>query len=469
MLLFQYKKNNKKSPLNTIKHFSTIKKTMKQTLLFLSKFYIVFFLLNVFFLQAQNLEKKQTDNSKIIVLKGGTAHIGNGEVIENSIIIIENGKIKDIGTVKNINDLPTNVETIDLNGKEIYPGFIAANTNIGLSEIGAVRATNDYDETGSFNPNVRSIIAYNTDSEVTPTVRSNGVLLAQITPSGGAVSGQSSIVELEAWNWEDAAYKMDDAIYMAWPRMFSYSWKERKNKENEKYSEQIAELEQTFAEAKAYCENKKPQTKNLKLEAMCDLFSKNKKLYIKTDYIKEMVAAVQFAKIYDLKLVIVGGRDAWMATDILKENNVAIVINKTHTLPSRSHEDVDLPYKLPKILQDAGILYCITVGSGWDGFWDQRNISFEAGTAAAYGLTKEEALMTITSNAAKILGIDQTVGTLEKGKDATLIVSKGDALDMRTQHIEQAFIRGRAVDLDNKQKKLYRKFMDKYGKEIKQN
>ena len=157
-----------------------------------------------------------------------------------------------------------------------------------------------------------------------------------------------------------------------------------------------------------------------------------------------------------------------MATDILKENNVAIVINKTHALPSRSHEDVDLPYKLPKILQDAGILYCITVGSGWDGFWDQRNISFEAGTAAAYGLTKEEALMSITSNAAKILGIDETVGTLEKGKDATLIVSKGDVLDMRTNHMEQAFIRGRSVDLDNKQKKLYRKFMNKYDKEIKQ-
>ncbi|MGB1204984.1 MAG: amidohydrolase family protein [Chitinophagales bacterium] len=441
---------------------------MKQTLTSLSKIYILLFLLNGFFLQAQSVEKTQVNDNKSIVLKGGTAHIGNGEVIENSLIILENGKIKDIGTVASITDLPENAETIELAGKEIYPSFIAANTNMGLAEIGAVRATRDYQETGVFNPNVRSIIAYNTDSEVTPTVRSNGVLLAQVTPNGGAVSGQSSIVELEAWNWEDAAYKMDDAIYMAWPRMFSYSWKERKIKKNEKYEKQTSDFEQTFAEAKAYCSNKNGGTTNLKLEAMCDLFSKNKKLYVKTDYIKEIVAAVHFAKKFELELVIVGGQDSWMATDILKDNNVAIIINKTHNLPRRADEDVDLPYKLPKILQDAGILYCITVGSGWDGFWDQRNISFEAGTAAAYGLTKEQALMSITSNAAKILGIDETVGTLEKGKDATLIVSKGDALDMRTHHIEQAFIRGRSVDLDNKQKKLYRKFMTKYEKEIKQ-
>lgn len=164
-------------------------------------------------------------------------------------------------------------------------------------------------------------------------------------------------------------------------------------------------------------------------------------------------------------MVIVGGDDAWMATDILKNNNIPVIVKRTQALPSRSDEDIDLPFKLPKLLQDAGVLYCITIGDDSDAFWDQRNLPFHAGQAVPNGLTKEEAIAAITSSPAKILNIEDRTGTLEKGKDANIIVSTGDVLDMRSSNIEHAFIQGRAIDLDNKQKALYRKFMDKYDLE----
>lgn len=400
-----------------------------------------------------------------VVLTGATIHVGNGDVIENGLIQIENGSIVSIGDAASTRLVGEADTSINVSGKHIYPGFIALNTTMGLVDIAAVRATRDYYETGTLNPNVRSVIAFNTDSRVIPTVRSNGVLMTQVTPQGGFVSGQSSVVQLDAWNWEDAIYTLDDGMHINWPRMFYYKgwWAEPGGiEDNEDYTDQLNDIKALMSEAKAYCKGSHSE-ENLKLEAMCRLFSGEQKMYVRVSYIKEIIDAVSLLKEFDIDVVIVGGSDAWMATDILKEYDVPVVINKTHNLPNRSHEDVDIAFRLPKILQDAGITYAITVGSGWDGFWDQRNLAFEAGTAAAYGLSKEEALASITLNAAKILGIDDKVGSLEVGKDATLLVSEGDVLDMRTSNIGMALIHGRLVDLDNKQKALYRKFMTKYG------
>lgn len=404
--------------------------------------------------------------SKKIVLTGGVAHLGNGKVIENSVIVLEGGKITAIGDGRTVKIDAKDADILDISGKQVYPGFISAGTAVGLSEIGAVRATQDRNEVGALNPNVRSLIAYNTDSEVLPTLRSNGLLLAQVAPQGGIISGQSSVVQLDAWNWEDAAYKTDEGIWLNWSQMFTYQgwWAEQGGiKINEKYGEQVAEIKAFFEEAKAWCQSPNHPEANLRMEAMCGLFSGSKKLYVNVDYVKEIIDVVNFAKEYGVQLVIAGGSDAWKVPDLLKENKVAVIINQTHNLPNRDDEDFDLPYKLPKLMQDAGILYCITVGAGFDAYWQQRNLPFQAGTAAAFGLTKEQAIQAITLNAAKILGIDQSTGSLEEGKDATLIVAKGDVLDMRSSNIELAFIQGRQIDLDNKQKALYRKFMGKYG------
>lgn len=394
-----------------------------------------------------------------ITLVGGTAHIANGDVIENCVIQFKDGKITFVGKAgESVPD--DNSRFINIAGKHVYPGIIAPNTTLGLNEIDAVRATRDYRETGTVNPNVRSIISYNTDSRIIPTVRSNGILVAQVIPVGGLISGTSSVVELDAWNWEEAAYKSDLAVHVNWPSIFNTRgwWAEPGGREeNKDYKKTVNELYDYFEQAKAYYAENIHLEKNLRFEAMCGLFNGEKKLIVHTNGSKEIMAAVDFKKYFNLDVIIAGGKDAWMVAGILRQNKIPVILGSLHALPSRAEDDIDLPYKTPYMLHQAGVEFCFSM----QGSWEQRNLIFMAGTAAAYGLNKEEALMSITANTARILGLEN-LGTLEAGKDATLIISTGDILDMRTSNIETAFIRGREIDLDNKQKALYRKFRDKY-------
>ncbi|MBL4734606.1 MAG: amidohydrolase family protein, partial [Flavobacteriales bacterium] len=395
------------------------------------------------------------DNEKTILFLNGTAHLGNGEVIENAAIAFKGSKLSLVADARLIRIDKSAFDTIiEIPGKHVYPGFIAPNSTLGLVEIGAVRATRDFREVGSMNPNVRSIIAYNTDSKITPTVRSNGVLLAQITPRGGRISGTSSVVELEGWNWEDAVYKMDDGIHLNWPKAFTRKWDwggPGPSKKNEKYEKQLIFIRTFFEKCKAYSESKVAE-RDLKMEAMSGLFSGKKSLFIHVNDANGIAQAVHFYKKSGVKkMVIVGGEDAWKVTDILKENDIAVMVRRVHSQPSRDFEDIDLPYRLPALLHEAGILFCLE-NSGDMEAAGTRNLPFYAGTAITYGLPPEEAVKAITSNTARILGIDATVGTLEVGKDATFIISTGDALDVLTNNIEYAFVRGKSIDLDNHQK-----------------
>ena len=402
------------------------------------------------------------DQKDDILIMNGVAHIGNGKVIINSVIGIKKGKIVLIGdaTTVKINKSEYQV-VVDASGKQIYPGLINLNSNIGLMEIELVRATRDYNEVGELNPNVRSIIAYNTDSKITPTVRSNGVLLSQVVPEGGIISGQSSVVELDAWNWEDAVYKMDEGIHLNWPRMniVPNHPKETEEIQKQKIQSAINAVELLFKEAKAYSLNAAPEEINRRFESMRGLFNGSKTLYIHCNYIREIVSSVSMIKPYNIRMAIVGGADSYRVTELLKTNNVSVILKRTHSLPPREDDDIDIAYKLPSILKKAGIRFAISV----DGSWQTRNLMFNAGSSAAYGLTKEEALESITLTPAKILGISERVGSLEEGKDATLFISDGDALDVLTNNVTKAFIRGKDIDLDNIQKQLYRKYMKKFG------
>ncbi len=403
--------------------------------------------------------------SKPVIITGATIHIGNGQVISNGYIAFDKGKITAIGegAASNTNG----ADIIDGTGKQVYPGFICPITTLGLVEIEeGARGTEDDSETGELNPDARSIVAYNTDSKVIPTVRSNGILLAQPTPSGGVMSGESSVVQLDAWNWEDAAYKTDIGIHLTWPvarvqgrRRPAAVGAGPQESPAERAQKAMDAIYNLFAEAKAYSEMAKPEVTNVRFEAMRGLFNGGKKLFVNAEGAKEMVQAVAFAKKFGLSLVIVGGNESYLVTQVLKDNNVPVIIKETQRLPDKDEDDVYLPYKLPKILQDAGVLYGLT----GIGFWRQRNLPFEAGEAVGYGLTKEQALSMITINNAKILGIDKTTGTLEVGKDANLFISSGDALDMLTLDVTKAFIQGRDINLDNLHKQLYKKFSDKYG------
>ncbi len=409
--------------------------------------------------QAQTPAKPQT---KPIVLQNGVLHLATGEVLTNASLRFEQGIITAVGSQVSTEG----AEIVPLNGQHVYPGLILPCTAVGLNEVAQIRSTLDYAETGEFNPNVRTQIAYNTDSELLPTTRSNGVLILQPTPRGGLISGTSAVMHLDGWNWEDATLKADDGLHMNWVQMFTFggfsSPTPGQMQKNETRNETIQELENAFKQALAYTQSS-PATKNLKLEAMRGLFDGSKTLFIHVDFSKEIIESIQFAQKHQVKkIVIVGGAQALEVADFLRQNQIPIILERLHRLPYQNEDNVWLPYQLPALLQKAGVL----VGLGYDIAdtepMSARNLPFIAGTAAGYGLTPEEALKTITINTAKILGIDNLVGTLEKGKQATLVVSKGDLLDMRTSQVTLAYIQGRKVDLTDKQKLLYEKFKQKY-------
>ena len=400
-----------------------------------------------------------------VVLVGGILHVGNGEVISNSAIGMKDGLITFVKDANEVND--NSGQIIEISGMEVYPGFILPNNVLGIFEVAAVRATRDFSEVGLFNPNVRSIIAFNTESKVTTTVRSNGVLMSQVTPRSGRISGTSSIVHLDGWNWEDAAVLEDDGIHLNWPKRNKKNgwWAEPgPTKANDKYNEQVDELKQFLQRAKAYSE--KPESDaNLKMESCRELFDGDKRLYIHVNNSKEITQAVLLSSELGIKHpVIVGGADSWMITDLLKEYKIPVILERVHSMPDHEDSDVDQPYKTPKMLFDAGVEFCFNYEGDMEAM-GARNLPFSAGTAVAYGLPYEDAIKALTSNSAKIMGCGDLCGTVENGKQATLFVSKGDALDMRTNDVVHAFIQGRKVDLDNHQKRLYRKYMAKYEQE----
>jgi len=396
---------------------------------------------------------------KPVFIVGATLHLGNGEVIEGGVIGLALGKITYVGTGAEIRIDGEKSTIINAAGKHVYPGFIAPNSVLGLSEVEAVRATLDFRETGDINPNVRALVAYNTDSKVIPTVRSNGILLTQLAPQGGVISGRSSVVQLDAWNWEDAAVFADEGLYVNWPsmRVVDAWWAPSAEEQEKRTGAQLKAIESFFGEAKAYCEQTNPAL-NLKLEALRPVFEGKTRVYVRVSQAKGMVSAVNFFKQHNIKPVLVGAEEAAFVTDFLKTEGISLLLEQTHRLPARAGEAVDAPYTLPSILWAAGIPFGLMV----DGFWQIRNLPFHAGSLAGHGLTPAQALQTITLNTARIMGIDKNYGSLEAGKSATLFISTGDALDMRGCILEAAFIDGRTVDLNNSQKDLYKRFSDKY-------
>lgn len=397
--------------------------------------------------------------SKTISIVGATAHIGNGNIIENSIIIFENGIITQIGQS---NGISAKGEIIDAKNKHVYPGFIIPNSTLGLGEIDAVRATRDFDEVGGMLPHIRSLVAYNAESKVVESMRPNGVLIGQITPKGGIISGTSSIVQFDAWNWEDATIKADDGIHLNWPKIIKWDAKSKRIAPNDKYDEQVNKIKSYLVQAKSY-DIKNNTSKNIAFEAIKNIFNGKQNLYITAGSEKQIIDAVAFVKELEItNMVIVDGDEAYKVTNLLKQNNIPVILNRVHSLPNSEDDDYDLPYKLPGLLTKNGVVVALNAQGGMERM-NSRNLPFYAGTTSAYGLTDEEALQLITLNPAKILGIDKKYGSLEVGKSATLFISEGNALDMRTNVLSKAFIDGRDISLETHQTKLWKRYMHKYS------
>jgi len=428
------------------------------------KFYTTVCTLLFAFLSYAQQTPAQAQNQEIIIV-GATAHIGNGKVIENAVIAFKDGKITQVGTASEVNLNSTTAKIINAEGKHVYPGIIAPNSTLGLVEIDAVKASDDEDEVGGFLPHIRSIIAYNAESKIVESMRPNGVLLAQVTPRGGRISGTSSIVQLDAWNWEDAILKENDGIHLNWPNRFvkKGAWYDPKvgYKADEKYDEKVEEIKSFFKQAEAFSKTDASPL-NIPLQAMKAVFSGEKTVFIHVDAEKDILDVLHFKA--ELKLenvVIVGGKYAHKVAAELVAHKVPVLVARVHDTPEADDDDYDLPYKLPKLLHDAGVLVGLE-NSGKMERMNARNIPFYAGTVAAQGLDKEIALQLITLNTAKILGIESQVGSLEVGKQATLFISEGDALDMMGNILTHAFIDGREVSLQTHQTKLYERYKEKF-------
>ena len=397
-----------------------------------------------------------------ISIVGAVAHLGNGSVIENSLIMFEGGKITFVGDAKT--RIARQGTIINANGKHIYPGFIVTCASLGLIEVDAVRASNDKDEIGELIPHVRSLIAYNAESKVVESMRPNGVLLGQISPKGGTISGTSSVMQFDAWNWEDAVIKADDGIHLTWPDGFkqgpSSQGQVRRHIPNEDYPKEKEKIIRFLRNALAY--GKSPAVEiNPAYAATQGLFNGTQKLYVHADGEKEIMDAVTNTKNLGVQeVVLVGGYNAYKITEFLKQHQIPVLVRAPHNLPFSEDDDYDLPYKLPKLLSDSGLLVAMQNTDAKN--FQNRNLPFYAGQLVQEGLSKEKALQMITQNPAKILGIDQDYGTLEVGKSATLFISEGDALDMRTNRLNRAFIDGRDISLETHQTELWKRYMEKY-------
>jgi imidazolonepropionase-like amidohydrolase len=392
-----------------------------------------------------------------------TVHIGNGNVLNDATVIFEKGKITQVGTGL---ATPSGASVVDGSGKQVYPGLILSNSYLGLKEVAnGVRGSNDLVEIGENNASIRSLVSYNTDSKITNVLRANGILLAHISPEGELIDGQSSVVQMDAWNYEDAAYKSDIGQFIELPSFIvrqrgrGFMRQPQASDPMKEAFNKIETIKKFFTDARAYLQEKNHVVSNLKLEATRGLFEGKQKLFVRANEVKQMLIAIDLGKTFGFKVVIVGGAESYQIASILAANNIPVILDGQHALPNTEDDDVDQPYKLPAQLTKAGVLVSL---SDMSENTKQRNLAFNAGTAATYGLSKEEALSAITLNSAKVLGIDDITGSIEVGKDANIIISDGDILDMRGNLVIKAFIQGRDISLDNKQKQLFERYKYKY-------
>ncbi|MBW3566135.1 MAG: amidohydrolase family protein [Acidobacteria bacterium] len=399
---------------------------------------------------------KQQDHP--ILLRGGDVHTVSGPVQRGADVLFDEGKIVAIG--RNL-AVPANTEIIDVSGRNVYPGLIAARTVLGLIEIGAVRATDDDNEVGDLNPEVIASTAFNPDSELIPTVRSNGITTAQVIPLGNLLRGRSFIVQLDGWTIEDSTVVPVDALHLAWPSVaISRAWwvSATEEEQREQMKKNRDQLYAIFDDANAAMRaGDDPGASDLLLDAMAPALRGELPVFIEADDYRQIVEALRFAREYGLNLVITGGREADRAADLLRRWNVPVILDATQALPFRRDDPYDQAYALPAKLHEAGVKFAISD----PGSWSSRDLPLQAAQAVGYGLPKDVALRSVTLSVAEILGISDRQGSLEPGKDATLIVSDRDILDTLGGGVSHMWIEGRAVDLDDRHKQLRRKYSEK--------
>jgi imidazolonepropionase-like amidohydrolase len=401
-----------------------------------------------------------------IALVGGTLHPISGDDVPGGTLVMDHGKISSLGPGASI---PPDAERIDVTGKHVYPGFVDPYSVLGLAELEAVRASVDYTEVGEVTPNVKVQVAVNPESEAIPVTRSNGVLTALVAPSGALLGGTSALMMLDGWTWEQMTLKAPIGLHVKWPKLVLKTQgvtPDSAEKLRAARAKSLQKLQDAFDQARAYWTAKKAGAQkgvpshdsDARWEAMIPVLEGKIPLIVEANEVQQIESAVAFADQQKVHLVIYGGYDAPRCAALLRRFSVPVIVSEIHRLPMHRYDAYDDPFTLPDRLRLAGVRFCIANGGG---FWNERNLPYAAAQAAAYGLPRPEALRAITLYPAQILGVADRIGSLEAGKDATLIVTDGDPLEIPT-HVERAFIQGRKVDLQDKQKVLWEKYQEKY-------
>ncbi|WP_156925706.1 amidohydrolase family protein [Shewanella fidelis] len=418
--------------------------------------------------------------SQAVLFTNATVHTVTNGVLEQSDVLVANGEViavgQDLDKQEQVNsnnatgseltqaakaDYLAELETahiIDASGKHLYPGLIALDTTMGLVEVEMMRPSNDAYEVGFINPQLEAITAFNPDSEIIPTVRVNGITHAQVVPQGDGLAGQSALVSMDSWTIEDALVESDKQFHLYWPHVRWLSTDEDKRKE------QLADLERridkvfnAFADGKRYLlaqQAGKVEKIDLRWQALAPLYEGKGQLFIHAQSQQQIEQAIALAKLYNFNIVIVGGYDAWRVASALAEVNAKVIYTQTLALPKRKDEPIDLAFKIPALLKQAQVPFAL----GFSSDWNSRNLPFAAGQSVAYGLTKDEALQSITLDAAKVLGIDN-MGAIAPGYKANIILATGDILDPMQAGIESIYIDGRKIDLNNRHQQLYQKYL----------
>lgn len=406
------------------------------------------------------------ESASTIALTQAIVHTVSGPTLENATILIQNGRIAAVGT-----DFqpPADAQLVLCQGKHVYPGFIAPNTVLGLTEVMSVSGTNDYRETGEVNPDIRAEVEFNPESELLAVTRLNGVTAALVVPRGGVIAGTSAVMHLAGWTYEDMTVRAPVGLHVMWPNMTpSRAWYETRSEEEQKKAREAAldNLRRAFDDARAYWKAREAEGKagiprhdrDVRWDAMGKALRGEIPVMIHASALNQIRAALRFVDEQKLpRVILVGGADAWRIVDEIKARKIAVICDPTLALPRRTSDPYDEPFTLPAKLAAAGIPFCIGDGGNPFGAANTRNLPYQAAMAAAFGLPKEEALKAITLYPAQILGVADRLGSIEVGKAADLVIADGDPLRIVTQ-VLQVYINGKLVPVENRQTRLFYKY-----------
>ena len=396
-------------------------------------------------------------------------HTVSGESIVNGEMLVNGARIVSVG--KNTADKPVGTLVVELKGMQLYPGLIAATTSLGLTEINAVRATQDTTEVGEFTPDVEAWISVNPDSELIPVTRANGITHALVVPLGGTVTGTSGLIKLTGWGVEDMTVARGVALHLRWPAMGINTRPKESLDDSSKYKspkeqgkardKKLKRIDEFFNEAQAYAKARVNGGNNVKSspawDAMLPALAGKKPIMVHANDLRQIKAAVRWAKSRKYQIIIAGARDAWMCAELLAQQKVDVIFDGTFDLPARDTDPYDIHFRAPSILRKAGVRVSLSSKTGSWGTSKLRNLPYAAAQAAAYGLPRTDAIKSITLHPAQTLGMGKHLGSLEAGKEATFIAVNGDILDIRS-NVKRMWIDGRETSLESRHTRLYEKY-----------